>query len=260
MPKAAAESNDSDGSFSSCRLKATETEPDSPNAVNSRARFFSPSIRINLPSYAAFSSTPNLSSPSWQKIASMNGEQSFSFSFDLDNYGVKSLDVDHELSIGNNKSIDNGKSGAQGSAIQNGASHIVLNMSPSVDSGIDVSLRSNHTMITEHSTTMNGSFCLPTPVPSGLSSVKPTSSRVSIEPSTPNRYRSPSGLVPLGSITKSIHSRSALVSITDTTPHDANSSTCANIKPSSSTASTSNGKRKSSQDLGNENKTRVVSP
>ena len=254
------EISESDGSISSCQLKATETGPNSPNASNLPARFLSPSIRINLPSYAAFSSTPNLSSPSWQKIASANGEQSFSFSFDMDNYVIKNSDVDHELNTGNNQSMEYNKADTQDNTVQNDASHIVLNMSPSVDSGIDVSLRSNHTMNNEQSTTIDSSFCIPTSVGSGLRSAVPLSSHVSIDPTTPKRYRRPSGLVPFETITKSIHSRSALVSITNTIPHDANSSICANVKSRPSSTATSNGKRKSSHDLGNENKTRVVSP
>ena len=163
---------DNNESFSSYGLKTGEIVSDSPNVPDSPSKFFSPSIRINLPSYAAFSSTPNLSSPSWQKIVSANGEQSFSFSFDLDNSSTKS-DVDMGCSSLHNQSVEYGKNDGQSRAMQSGASHIVLHMSPSVDSGIDVSLRSNHTTITEHSTLINGSFTAPTAtVPSSHSIVQ----------------------------------------------------------------------------------------
>ena len=251
----AVENNDED--FSSSRLKTGENVSDSPNAPDSPSKFFSPSIRINLPSYAAFSSTPNLSSPSWQKIVSANGEQSFSFSFDLDNSSTKS-DADMGCSSLHNKSVEHGGNNGQSRAMQSGASHIVLHMSPSVDSGIDVSLRSNHTTITEHSTLINGSFTAPTAtVPPTLPSVIPSSSRAYEVSTTPNRKRR-CELLPLDSITKSMPSRSALIPITNTVPRVANSSTCANQNVP--TASFTHGKRKSSHDMGNENKTRVVSP
>ena len=246
---------DNNESFSSCGLKTGETVSDSPNVPDSPSKFFSPSIRINLPSYAAFSSTPNLSSPSWQKIVSANGEQSFSFSFDLDNSSTKS-DVDMGCSSLHNQSVEYGKNDGQSRVMQSGASHIVLHMSPSVDSGIDVSLRSNHTTITEHSTLINGSFTAPTAT---VPSIIPSSSRACEESTTPKRKRR-CEILPLDSITKSMPSRSALMPITNTVPRFANSSTCANQNPNLPTASFTHGKRKSSHDMGNENKTRVLSP
>ena len=250
---------DNNESFSSGGLKTGETVSDSPNARDSPSKFFSPSIRINLPSYPTFSSTPNLSSPSWQKIVSGNGEQSFSFSFDLDNSSAKS-DVDIGCSSLHNQSVEYGKNDGQSRALQSSASHIFLHMSPSVDSGIDVSLRSNHTTIMEHSTLINGSLTAPVAtVPPSLPSFIPPSSRACDESTTPNRKRRCERL-PMDSITKSMPSRSALMPITNTVPRVANSSTCANKTPDVPTASSTHGKRKSSHDMGNENKTRVVSP
>ena len=249
---------DNNESFSCSGFKTGETVSDSPSVRDSPSKFFSPSIRINLPSYAAFSSTPNLSSPSWQKIVSGNGEQSFSFSFDLDNSSTKS-DVDMGCSSLHNQSVEYGKNDGQSRTLQSGASHIVLHMSPSVDSGIDVSLRSNHTTITEHSMLTNGSLTAPSStVPPTLPSIIPSSSRTYDESTTPNRKRR-CELLPLDSITKSMPSRSALMPIANTVPLVANSSTCANQNLDVPTAST-HGKRKSSHDMGNENKTRVVSP
>ena len=234
---------------------SSNASAESPARSDSPPKFFSPSIRINLPSYAAFSSTPNLSSPSWQKIVSANGDQTFSFSFELDNSGIKS-DVDMGCSSLHNQSIEQGANETHNQPRQSGASHIVLHMSPSADSGIDVSLRSNHTLNTECSSVSNGSFTAPT---STSSAVIKSSNAASLDQVTPRRYRR-CELLELNSVNKSVSSRSALMPITNTTQSVVDSSTCANDKCKLSPALFSNGKRKSSQDIGNENKTRVVSP
>ncbi len=186
------DTSDSDIGFSSSQLKAVESaldspapsSPPAPTPSSPPANLFSPSIRINLPSYAAFSSTPNLSSPSWQKIPSTNGEQSFSFSFELDNSSSKNEEepscLENACSAENQMLFIKGKE--DHCNIAEGASYSVP-LSPSADSGIELSLRS--VQCHDQSSTLGSSF--------NLSNVKGTGT---LQPVTPSSLLQPQGPVP----------------------------------------------------------------